>query len=146
MVPRVSSSRSLTADQQHRPLDSMDTGKGGRGGTLPIPLISPFPAPPPLAERGEEVRVQEVVGQGEGGSGGLGTKSKKRTQLPWCSCQGKEGKYGYGYRSSLTRQVREEERETLRPEQWDSGSRGLLQFKNSETLKPSAKHWYTGTI
>ena len=74
MVPRVSSSRSLTADQQHRPLDSMDTGKGGRGGTLPIPLISPFPAPPPLAERGEEVRVQEVVGQGEGGSGGLGTE------------------------------------------------------------------------
>ena len=88
MVPRVSSSRSLTADQQHRALDSLDTGKEEGKEHSP----APSPAPPPLAVRGEEVRVQEVVGQGKGGSGGLGTKSKKRTQLPWVLMPGKGGK------------------------------------------------------
>ena len=114
MVPRVSSSRSLTADQQHRALDSLDTGKGGRGGTLPSPLPSPTTS---CCERGAS----------------MGTGSRQ------------PGKGGDGYGSSLTRQVKEEERETLRPEQWDSGQ-GLLQFNNWVTLKTSAKHWCTGTI
>ena len=69
MVPRVSSSHSLTADQQHRALDSLETGKGHS--------TAPSTAPPPLAGKGEEVRVQEVVSQGEGGSGGLGTESER---------------------------------------------------------------------
>ena len=80
MAPRVSSSRSLTADQQHRALDSLDTGKGGRAGTLPSPLISPLPSPTTsCCERGESTA----------------TRSRQKQD---------------GYGSSLTRQVREEER------------------------------------
>ena len=47
MVPQVSSSRSLTANQQHRAHDSLVTGKGGRERTLPSPLPSPLPGPLP---------------------------------------------------------------------------------------------------
>ena len=66
--------------------------------------------------RGEEVRVQEVVSQ---------------------------RKEGTRYGSSLPRWLREEGRETLRPEIWDSG-RGLLQFNITVTQK--TVKWYTGTL